>query len=84
VWVRVLDRYAAPYPAELPRVDPIHGEGDDSPADTMIERVMRGGSYRSAPVALRARARAAIREDEARSDVGLRCAYPERRSGPPP
>jgi formylglycine-generating enzyme required for sulfatase activity len=74
VWERVLDRFAAPYPAELPTVDPVHGEDDIS-----VERVMRGGSYRSAKVALRARARAAIREDEARADVGLRCAYPDRK-----
>ena len=76
VWERVLDRYAAPYPTELPRVDPIAGE-DDEPG-VAVERVMRGGSFRSAPVTLRARARAPIAEDEARSDVGLRCAYPDR------
>jgi formylglycine-generating enzyme required for sulfatase activity len=79
VWERVLDRFAAPYPDELPTVDPIHGAPDDGLAAAGVERVMRGGSYRSGPVTLRARARAAIAEDEAREDVGLRCAYPDRR-----
>jgi len=81
----VLDRFAAPYPAELPSVDPLN-EGGSSLLRTSGERVLRGGSYRSAPHALRARARAAIREDEAREDVGMRCAYqePPRERAPAP
>jgi formylglycine-generating enzyme required for sulfatase activity len=74
VWELVLDRFAAPYSAELPSVDPVQLARSALERGTG-ERVLRGGSYRSAAHALRARARAAIREDEARSDVGLRCAY---------
>ena len=76
VWELVLDRFATPYSAELPSVDPVHEPGR-AQAGKPSERVVRGGSIRSAPQALRARARAAIREDEARPDVGLRCAYPD-------
>ena len=76
VWELVLDRFAAPYPSELPSVDPVHMQTPNI-AGKASERVIRGGSFRSAPYALRARARAALREDEARSDVGLRCAYPD-------
>jgi formylglycine-generating enzyme len=68
VWELVLDRYVAPYSSETHSVDPLQLEGGS-------DRVMRGGSYRSPPHTLRARARAAIAEQEARADVGFRCAY---------
>ncbi|MET0384842.1 MAG: formylglycine-generating enzyme family protein, partial [Polyangiales bacterium] len=68
----VLDRYHAPYDLALPSVDPVELRGPQRGG----ERVLRGGSWRSPPVRLRTRARAAIAEDEARDDVGLRCAYP--------
>lgn len=68
VWELVLDRYVAPYSSETHSVDPLQlSAGSD--------RVLRGGSFRSPPHALRARARAAIAEDAAREDVGFRCAY---------
>jgi len=68
VWELVLDRYVAPYSSDTHSVDPLQlAEGS--------ERVMRGGSFRSPPYMLRARARAAIAEDVARADVGFRCAY---------
>lgn len=73
VWELVLDRYVAPYASDLHSVDPLQLEQGN-------ERVMRGGSYRSPLYALRARARAAIAEDEARADVGFRCAYTQRAS----
>lgn len=71
----VLDRYVAPYSSATHDVDPVQlalGQ----------ERVVRGGSYRSQPHAHRARARAAIGEQEARADVGFRCAYKAGRVGP--
>jgi len=68
VWELVLDRYVAPYSSETHSVDPLQLEAGS-------DRVMRGGSYRSPPHTLRARARAAIAEQEARADVGFRCAY---------
>jgi formylglycine-generating enzyme len=67
----VLDRFRAPYDPELPSVDPVATQGTESSS----ERVLRGGSWKSPPSQLRARARAAIREDEAREDVGFRCVY---------
>jgi formylglycine-generating enzyme len=70
-----LDRYVAPYSSDAHSVDPVErGEAG--------ERVLRGGSYRSPAYALRARARAAIGEQEARADVGFRCAYRAGRDGP--
>jgi formylglycine-generating enzyme required for sulfatase activity len=75
VWEFALDRYRGPYASELPSVDPVDMDGL-----TSGERVLRGGSWRSPPAALRARHREAIREDEARADVGLRCAYPREPS----
>jgi formylglycine-generating enzyme required for sulfatase activity len=68
VWELVLDRYVAPYASAMHSVDPVQLEAGR-------ERVMRGGSFRSAQHALRARARAPIAEDAARADVGFRCAY---------
>jgi formylglycine-generating enzyme required for sulfatase activity len=65
---RVLDHYSSGYEASRRRVDP---EGPASGG----ARVLRGGSYRSPPSALRVTARAAIADAEARPDVGLRCAY---------
>lgn len=65
---RVLDRYGSGYDASRERVDP------EGPASGNT-RVLRGGSYRSPPSALRVSARAAIGDDEARPDVGLRCVY---------
>jgi formylglycine-generating enzyme required for sulfatase activity/prolipoprotein diacylglyceryltransferase len=74
VWEFVLDSYRAPYDVALPNVDP----AAEPSTGQSSERVLRGGSWQSPPHTLRARYRAAIREDEARSDVGLRCAYPAR------
>jgi iron(II)-dependent oxidoreductase len=64
----VRDHFAPGYAGAQRRIDP---EGPPAGA----ERVLRGGSFRSPPEALRATAREGIREDEARADVGLRCAY---------
>ncbi|MEY4577200.1 MAG: hypothetical protein RL701_1903 [Pseudomonadota bacterium] len=77
VWEFVLDRYRVPYDSALPNVDPVADDAD-AKAGPSSERVLRGGSWQSPPYTLRARYRAAIREDEARPDVGLRCAYPAR------
>lgn len=71
----VLDRYVAPYASTTQRVDPVQLEAGS-------EHVLRGGSFRSQPQALRARARAAIAEQETRTDVGFRCAYAAGRAGP--
>lgn len=71
----VLDHYVAPYASTTQRVDPVQLEAGS-------EHVLRGGSYRSQPQALRTRARAAIAEQEARTDVGFRCAYAAGRAGP--
>jgi formylglycine-generating enzyme required for sulfatase activity len=75
VWELVLDRYVAPYSADLLSVDPLQGG-----ADTAGERVLRGGSFRSPAHMRRSRYRAAIPENEARADVGFRCAYAAGRS----
>src|SRR4029077_21083936 len=65
---RVLDYYSPGYAASRQRVDP------EGPASGSA-RVLRGGSFRSPPSQLRVSARVAIGDDEARPDVGLRCAY---------
>ncbi|HKP58168.1 MAG TPA: formylglycine-generating enzyme family protein [Polyangiales bacterium] len=67
VWEFVADRYGA-YDAERSGVEP-QGPREGS------ERVIRGGSWRTAPHGLRATARARIPEGERRADVGFRCAY---------
>jgi formylglycine-generating enzyme required for sulfatase activity len=74
VWELVLDRYVAPYSSTRHSVEPVQLEEGS-------ERVVRGGSFLSPPHDLRARARAAIGENEARPDVGFRCAYAAGRSG---
>lgn len=66
----VADRYG-PYDPKASAVDP---EG----ANTGSERVIRGGSWRSPPHALRVTARARIPSDERRADVGFRCAYAQQ------
>ena len=66
-WELVADRYAA-YDVRASRVEP------EGPA-TGAERVIRGGSWRSAPQSLRVTARARLPETERRPDVGFRCAY---------
>ena len=71
VWELVADRYG-PYDAKASSVEP---EGPRSGS----ERVMRGGSWRSPPHALRVTARARIPEGERRADVGFRCAYAQPR-----
>jgi formylglycine-generating enzyme required for sulfatase activity len=68
VWEYVLDRYAGPYSTLENRVDP---EGPSVGS----EHVIRGGSWRSFPHALRASHRAHMPANESRPDVGLRCAY---------
>lgn len=67
VWEFVADRYGA-YDAQASAVEP-----SGPPAGS--ERVIRGGSWRSAPHALRVTARARLPEHERRADVGFRCAY---------
>jgi sulfatase modifying factor 1 len=74
VWELVLDRYVAPYSSATHSVDPVQLEQGS-------ERVLRGGSFLSSAHALRTRARAAIAENEARPDVGFRCAYSTGRTG---
>jgi formylglycine-generating enzyme required for sulfatase activity len=74
VWEFVLDEFHAPYDVALPNVDPVALHAG-MPGG---EHVLRGGSFRSPPYMLRTRYRAPIRDDEARSDVGLRCAYEAR------
>jgi formylglycine-generating enzyme required for sulfatase activity len=70
----VLDRFVAPYSQATHSVDPVQLEAG-------TEHVLRGGSFRSPPEALRSRARASISEKEARADVGFRCAYSAGRAG---
>jgi len=67
VWEFVADRYGA----YDPRASPVEPEG----ASSGSERVLRGGSWRTPPHALRVTARARIPETERRPDVGFRCAY---------
>ena len=69
VWEFVLDRYAGPYSTQDSRIDP-------TGASSGSERVIRGGSWRSASHTLRASYRAHMPASEARPDVGFRCAYP--------
>lgn len=68
VWEMTADRYDHEYYARSERVAP------RGPA-TGNERVIRGGSWRSVPHLLRVTQRAALAENEARPDVGFRCAY---------
>lgn len=72
VWELVSDRYGA-YDAKASAVEP---QGPKSGS----ERVIRGGSWRAPPSALRASARARIGESERRADVGFRCAYAATRA----
>lgn len=72
VWELVADRYGA-YDPKASGVEPVG-------APSGGERVIRGGSWRTPPRALRVTARARISELERRPDVGFRCAY----SAPPP
>jgi formylglycine-generating enzyme required for sulfatase activity len=62
------DWFAPDFYARSPRVDP-HG-----PSNGAL-RVLRGGSYRALPFALRNAARAAAPEGMREADVGFRCAY---------
>jgi formylglycine-generating enzyme required for sulfatase activity len=68
VWELTADHYAPDAYAERDRVDPA------GPAQGET-RVMRGGSFRSPPHTLRVTHREQIRSDDARADVGFRCAY---------
>jgi len=62
------DWFAPDFYARSPRVDP------RGPANGAL-RVLRGGSYRALPFALRNAARAAAPEGLREADVGFRCAY---------
>jgi sulfatase modifying factor 1 len=64
----VADWFAPDFYARSPRVDPCG-------PDTGGLRVLRGGSYRALPFALRNAARAAAPEGTREADVGFRCAY---------
>jgi formylglycine-generating enzyme required for sulfatase activity len=64
----VADWFAPDFYARSPRVDPRGPE-------TGGLRVLRGGSYRALPFALRNAARAAAPEGTREADVGFRCAY---------
>jgi formylglycine-generating enzyme len=68
VWEWTADLYHPDAYASGPRVDP------PGPADG-VGRVVRGGSWRSAPHMLRVAYRMHRLEDHAFADVGLRCAY---------
>jgi formylglycine-generating enzyme required for sulfatase activity len=72
VWEFVADRYGS-YETQASAVEPV-GPASGS------ERVIRGGSWRSPPHALRVSARARLAETERRADVGFRCAYAQPRS----
>jgi formylglycine-generating enzyme required for sulfatase activity len=74
----VADHYAA-YPT-TPKASAV----DPSGPRTGSERVIRGGSWRSPPFALRVTARARIPEQERRPDLGFRCAYAPPRAPSPP
>ena len=68
VWELTADRYDHDAYASSARVDPrAAGDGD--------EVAMRGGSWRSPSYTLRVTQRASIKREEARPDVGFRCAY---------
>lgn len=69
----VADWFAADFYTRSPRVDP-------RGAETGSLRVLRGGSHRALPFALRNAARAAAPEGTREADVGFRCAY-ELRDG---
>ena len=64
----VADWFAPDYYARSPGVDPRGPEGG-------ALRVVRGGSYRTLPFALRGAARAAAPEGVREADIGFRCAY---------
>jgi formylglycine-generating enzyme required for sulfatase activity len=68
VWELTNDYYEREYYARSERVDPRGGAAGDSV-------VIRGGSWRSPAFTLRAAQRGSLRVDEARPDVGFRCAY---------
>lgn len=68
VWEWTADRYGADYYDGSPTVDPTGPATGDA-------YVIRGGSWRSPPHTLRASQRRKLAPDEARPDVGIRCAY---------
>lgn len=70
VWELTADAYDAEAYASARAVEP------RGPAQGEL-RVIRGGSHETPPHMLRVTQRAAIREHEARPDVGFRCAYAE-------
>ena len=77
VWEWTADFYADSAYEQHRGVDPrgpAHGEG----------HVIRGGSWRSPPYTLRATHRGSLRPDDARPDVGFRCAYNVPRAAPAP
>jgi formylglycine-generating enzyme len=67
----VLDRYAAEYPA-APQRDPV---GPDESAGA-TDRVVRGGSFRTAAPWLRSAARTSAEPESRSATRGFRCAYP--------
>jgi len=67
-WELTLDHYATDAYASSRRNDPV------GPAEGP-SHVVRGGGYGSPPHALRVTARAALPTQDARADVGFRCAY---------
>ncbi len=69
VWEFTADYYASKYRTKENRVDPKGPNKGNS-------RVIRGGSWRSPVYTLRTAYRANIEQNESRSDVGFRCAYP--------
>jgi formylglycine-generating enzyme required for sulfatase activity len=68
VWEWTADRYGADYYAKSEGTDP-RGPSEGE------ERVIRGGSWRSAAYTLRVAQRAGLKESDSRPDVGFRCAY---------
>jgi sulfatase modifying factor 1 len=72
VWEYMLDRYAGAYASADDQIDPQGpAQGD--------QHVIRGGSWRSAALALRARFRGHLPDQETRPDVGMRCVYEVQR-----
>jgi formylglycine-generating enzyme len=75
----VADRYGA-YDDESAVKESQRAEVDPQGPSRGAERVVRGGSWRTPPQALRVTARARIAEQARQPDVGFRCAYSQSRA----
>lgn len=78
VWELTADRYDAGAYARAAQLEPVVAPFAD-PREPVgsgpVLRVIRGGAFDSPPHALRVAERSSVRQDEARANVGFRCAY---------